>query len=94
MAINQAQLVSEVFDVLDETFEHHRGIYLDKGTSLLETLRGSITGKPPFPLEASAPRSPRTSRTLPSTWRSWSAMSSPETRVRRIGEKSGGRSGR
>jgi len=28
------------FDLLDETFEHVHGIYLDKGTSLLETLSG------------------------------------------------------
>ena len=25
--------MNEVFDVLDETFEHHHGIFLDKGTS-------------------------------------------------------------
>ena len=40
MAIDQIELMNEVFDVLDETFEHHHGIFLDKGTSLLETLRG------------------------------------------------------
>jgi hypothetical protein len=40
MAIDQIQLRSELFDVLDETFEHDRGIYLDAGTSLLDTLRG------------------------------------------------------
>ena len=28
----------ELFDLLDETFEHTQGIYLDKGTSLFETL--------------------------------------------------------
>ncbi|HEX7999603.1 MAG TPA: hypothetical protein VF528_14545 [Pyrinomonadaceae bacterium] len=28
----------ELFQCLDETFERHHGIYLDKGTSLLETL--------------------------------------------------------
>jgi hypothetical protein len=28
----------ELFDLLDETFEHVQGIYLDKGTSLFETL--------------------------------------------------------
>jgi hypothetical protein len=28
----------ELFECLDETFEQHHGIYLDKGTSLLETL--------------------------------------------------------
>ena len=40
MAIDEDQMVTEVFDILDETFEHHHGIFLDKGTSLLETLRG------------------------------------------------------
>lgn len=40
MAIGQTQLMTELFDVLDETFEQHHGIYLDQGTSLLETLRG------------------------------------------------------
>lgn len=38
MAIDQAQLLSEIFDILDETFEHHHGIYLDKNTSLFQTL--------------------------------------------------------
>lgn len=31
---------SELFDLLDETFENHHGIYLDPGTSLFETLAG------------------------------------------------------
>ena len=30
----------ELFECLDETFEHVRGIYLDRGTSLFETLEG------------------------------------------------------
>jgi hypothetical protein len=29
----------ELFECLDETFEQHHGIYLDKGTSLFETLK-------------------------------------------------------
>ncbi|MGH2542709.1 MAG: hypothetical protein ACRDIB_07925 [Ardenticatenaceae bacterium] len=36
--IDQSQLVKEVFDILEETFEHHHGIYLDKSTSLFQTL--------------------------------------------------------
>jgi hypothetical protein len=40
MAIVQTQLKTTLLEVLDETFEHHHGIYLDEGTSLLETLRG------------------------------------------------------
>jgi hypothetical protein len=31
---------STLFALLDETFEHVRGIYLDRGTSLFETLAG------------------------------------------------------
>jgi hypothetical protein len=38
MPISQPQLVQELFDILDETFESHHGIYLDRGTSLFETL--------------------------------------------------------
>lgn len=37
--MNQSSFASEFFDVLDETFENHHGIYLDKGTSLFETLK-------------------------------------------------------
>src|SRR5262245_54374132 len=40
MAIDETELKSTLLEVLDETFEHERGIYLDPGTSLLETLRG------------------------------------------------------
>lgn len=32
------QFTKELFECLDETFEQHHGIYLDKGTSLFETL--------------------------------------------------------
>ena len=34
------RLTTEFFECLDETFEQVRGIYLDKGTSLFETLEG------------------------------------------------------
>ncbi|MGE5176027.1 MAG: hypothetical protein ACM3JJ_06580 [Hyphomicrobiales bacterium] len=43
----------ELLQILDETFEHHHGIYLDKGTTLFETL-ASVTAE-----EASRPASPR-----------------------------------
>jgi hypothetical protein len=36
--IGQEQFTRELFDILVETFETHHGIYLDKGTSLFETL--------------------------------------------------------
>lgn len=38
MAIDQTQLVHEVMEVLEETFEQHHGIFLDKNTSLFQTL--------------------------------------------------------
>lgn len=31
-------VVEAVTDLLDETFEHHHGIFLDKGTSLFDTI--------------------------------------------------------
>jgi hypothetical protein len=34
------RFTTEMFEFLDETFEQHHGIYLDKGTSLFETLEG------------------------------------------------------
>jgi hypothetical protein len=36
--IDQQYIVPELFDVLDEAFVTHHGIFLDKGTSLFETL--------------------------------------------------------
>lgn len=33
-------VAKEIFEVLDEAFERHHGIFLDKGTSLFETLDG------------------------------------------------------
>src|SRR2546430_12813902 len=38
--ITLEQFTKELFECLDETFEQVRGIYLDKGTSLFETLDG------------------------------------------------------
>lgn len=38
MPMEQQQIISELMQVLEETFERHHGIYLDKGTSLFETL--------------------------------------------------------
>jgi hypothetical protein len=37
-AIDQERFAKELFEILDETFETHHGIYLDEGTSLFETL--------------------------------------------------------
>jgi hypothetical protein len=36
--INAGRWTTEIFAILGETFEHVTGIYLDKGTSLFETL--------------------------------------------------------
>jgi hypothetical protein len=47
------RFTSELFQVLDETFEQVHGIYLDKGTSLFETL-ATVTAE-----EASRPVSAR-----------------------------------
>jgi hypothetical protein len=38
--IEVPRFTTELFDLLDETFENHHGIYLDKGTSLFATLAG------------------------------------------------------
>jgi len=38
--IDPKRFATEVFNLLDETFENHHGIYLDKGNSLFETLEG------------------------------------------------------
>ncbi len=38
--IDSKLFFTEVSSLLDETFENHHGIYLDKGTSLFETLNG------------------------------------------------------
>jgi hypothetical protein len=47
--IDQQYIVQDLLDVLDETFVTHHGIFLDKGTSLFETLE-TITAE-----EASIP---------------------------------------
>ena len=36
--IAQDHFTTELFDILEETFETHHGIFLDKGTSLFDTL--------------------------------------------------------
>jgi len=47
--IDQEYVIQDLFDVLDETFVTHHGIFLDRGTSLFETLE-TITAE-----EASIP---------------------------------------
>jgi len=36
--IDQERFTKEFFDILEETFESHHGIYLDRNTALFETL--------------------------------------------------------
>jgi hypothetical protein len=36
--IDQEHIVQDLFDILDEAFVKHHGIFLDEGTSLFETL--------------------------------------------------------
>ncbi len=36
--IDQTRFTAEFFDILDETFVTHHGIFLDKNTSLFQTL--------------------------------------------------------
>ena len=43
---------TELFAVLDETFEHVSGIYLDKGTSLFETLATVTADEASRPISA------------------------------------------
>lgn len=52
-SIEQQHFTSNIFAVFEETFETHHGVYLDKGTSLFETL-GTISAA-----EASRPVSSR-----------------------------------
>ena len=59
MSIEQ-DFADNLFQFMEETFESkHHGIYLDKGTSLFETLETVSLKKPPFQLEASVHRSRR-----------------------------------
>lgn len=37
--IDQKDFTANLYDLFEETFETHHGIYLDKGTSLLDTLK-------------------------------------------------------
>jgi hypothetical protein len=48
--IAQEHFTSQLFYLLDETFENHHGIYLDKGTSLFETLAGIDAAQASIPV--------------------------------------------
>jgi hypothetical protein len=50
--IEAERFASEVYDLLDETFEHVHGIYLDRGTSLFETLESVSAQEASRPVSA------------------------------------------
>ncbi len=48
--MSQESFSKELFDFLEETFETHHGIYLDRGTSLFETLSQISAGEASIPV--------------------------------------------
>ena len=49
-SIDQERFAKELFDILDETFETHHGIYLDQNTSLFTTLATITAGEASRPV--------------------------------------------
>src|SRR5512142_2476962 len=50
VTIEQKYITQDLFDVLDEAFVTHHGIFLDKGTSLLETLETITAAEASIPV--------------------------------------------
>src|SRR5687767_9689856 len=48
--IDQEHIVQDLFDILDETFVTHHGIFLDEGTSLFETLETITAAEASIPV--------------------------------------------
>ncbi|HLO33052.1 MAG TPA: hypothetical protein VK249_28155 [Anaerolineales bacterium] len=48
--IDQENVVQDLFDVLDEAFVTHHGVFLDKGTSLFETLETITAAEASIPV--------------------------------------------
>ena len=48
--IDQEHITQDLFDVLDEAFVTHHGIFLDKGTSLFETLETITAAEASIPV--------------------------------------------
>src|SRR5215216_4154325 len=48
--IDQEHITQDLFDILDETFVTHHGIFLDKGTSLFETLETITAAEASIPV--------------------------------------------
>jgi hypothetical protein len=49
-SISQESFAEELFTILEETFETHHGVYLDKGTSLFATLNQISAGEASIPV--------------------------------------------
>ena len=48
--IDQEHIVQDLFDILDEAFVTHHGIFLDEGTSLFETLEAITAAEASIPV--------------------------------------------
>jgi hypothetical protein len=48
--IDQKHITENLFDLLDEVFVTHHGIFLDKGTSLFETLETIVAAEASIPV--------------------------------------------
>jgi hypothetical protein len=48
--IDQENIVQDLFDILDEAFVTHHGIFLDEGTSLFETLETITAAEASIPV--------------------------------------------
>jgi hypothetical protein len=48
--IDQQHIIQDLFDILDEAFVSHHGIFLDEGTSLFETLETITAAEASIPL--------------------------------------------
>jgi hypothetical protein len=53
--IDQERVIPDLFDILDEAFVTHHGIFLDKGTSLFETLETITAEEASIPVGVKCP---------------------------------------
>lgn len=51
--VNTQPFVTAILEILDETFDHHHGYYLDRGTSMFETLATITAAEASRPVSAS-----------------------------------------
>jgi hypothetical protein len=51
-AISHENFTNNIFTILEETFDNHHGVYLDKGTSLFETLDTITSAEASRPVSA------------------------------------------